>query len=601
MTTIFKFASLLFAIILGGNAFVLEDTLNLSIGLELPATAVIKDNYAYFGTDTSPGYVVKVDLSNFTLAGYIQLNPGESKLLSSFVYDNYAYFGTDSFPGRIVKVNLTSFTRESSITLTTENEPIFSAVLSGSFGYFGTTSKIVKVDLSSFTKVSTLNINLRPTTAVSYLNYGFFGTTTGIIIKVDLNTLTVMGNITLNFDETTIKSSIVFGNSAYFGANYPGKIIQINLDTFTRVNTIALDNNIDEQAITAVVIGNYGYFGSSYSIKIDLSSFTRIPGSVPLRNDTAGKLPSSAIAYNGDIYYGMSTSPGEIIKVTGNATSSIYLDSFRCYLSASLVYGDYAYFAAGTEKLPNTIVKIDLKTFLPVASIDLDPQYRYFRAAFIDGNIAYFVDYNGNIFRINLSNFTLIGSPLNIGYPFPFTAFVSGYFGYFGADMHVVKVDLDNFSVVGNIPLQGYVYSSTVHDNYAYFSTFTTIEKVDLSLFSVVGMIGTTYFADTIFIVEDSAYFAISQSLLQVNLTNFTVVSSKTISQFGPSFIYNNNSLITGNSLGFIIEYDLNTFTEKNKTSYGYQFSSVVQYGNYSYFGTFTGPGTILKVTRIPK
>jgi len=48
---------------------------------------------AIYRTDTSPGIVVKVDLTTFTRVGAVTLNTGESRLYSAVVSGNYAYFG----------------------------------------------------------------------------------------------------------------------------------------------------------------------------------------------------------------------------------------------------------------------------------------------------------------------------------------------------------------------------------------------------------------------------------------------------------------------------------------------------------------------------
>ena len=62
--------------------------------------------FAYFGTDTIPGIVVKVQLSDFTRVGALTLNPGEDRLLMATIDPaaGYAYFGTHTAPGGVVKV-----------------------------------------------------------------------------------------------------------------------------------------------------------------------------------------------------------------------------------------------------------------------------------------------------------------------------------------------------------------------------------------------------------------------------------------------------------------------------------------------------------------
>jgi len=48
---------------------------------------------AIYRTYTSPGIVVKVDLTTFTRVGAVTLNTGEENLASAVVSGNYAYFG----------------------------------------------------------------------------------------------------------------------------------------------------------------------------------------------------------------------------------------------------------------------------------------------------------------------------------------------------------------------------------------------------------------------------------------------------------------------------------------------------------------------------
>ncbi|MFH0939561.1 MAG: hypothetical protein V1899_09825, partial [Planctomycetota bacterium] len=68
------------------------------------------NGYAYFGTYTEPGIVVKVALGGGGAAparvGAVTLNAGENRLYSAAIdaANGYAYFGTDTAPGIVVKV-----------------------------------------------------------------------------------------------------------------------------------------------------------------------------------------------------------------------------------------------------------------------------------------------------------------------------------------------------------------------------------------------------------------------------------------------------------------------------------------------------------------
>jgi hypothetical protein len=67
------------------------------------------NGFAYFGTFTSPGSVVKVNLTNFgTITESLVLNVGEDHLISAVVdpANGFAYFGTLTRPGIVVKIDL---------------------------------------------------------------------------------------------------------------------------------------------------------------------------------------------------------------------------------------------------------------------------------------------------------------------------------------------------------------------------------------------------------------------------------------------------------------------------------------------------------------
>ena len=91
--------------------FTRESALTLTTDERNVTSAVIDpmNETAYFGTDTKPGRVVKIDLAGFTKVGSLTFNTMKtsSSQRSSTPRRNFAYFGTDAEPGRIVKINLT--------------------------------------------------------------------------------------------------------------------------------------------------------------------------------------------------------------------------------------------------------------------------------------------------------------------------------------------------------------------------------------------------------------------------------------------------------------------------------------------------------------
>jgi len=158
--------------------------------------------YAYFGTGTVPGIVVKVRLSDFTRVGALTLNAWEDNLICAVLDASagYAYFGTNTSPGRVVKVRLSDFTRVDALTLHPSEDCLTSAVLDASAGYacFGTYAtfpgSVVKVRLSDFTRVGALMLNAGENYLFSAVldataGYAYFGTRTvpGIVVKVALD------------------------------------------------------------------------------------------------------------------------------------------------------------------------------------------------------------------------------------------------------------------------------------------------------------------------------------------------------------------------------------------------------------------------------
>src|SRR2546428_349435 len=162
-------------------AFTRVGALTLNTG-ENDVTSAVLDvarGFAYFATDTTPGIVVKVRLSNFTRVDAVTLNAGEFGLFSAVIDSpaGFAYFGTDRSPGTVVKVRLSDFTRVDSLTLNTgENHP-HSAVIdpAGGYAYFGTSTSpgvVVKVQLAGTTAPSSANLLLIASGAVLVVLFG---------------------------------------------------------------------------------------------------------------------------------------------------------------------------------------------------------------------------------------------------------------------------------------------------------------------------------------------------------------------------------------------------------------------------------------------
>ena len=85
-------------------------SLSMAAGENNPYPCVIDAaaGFAYFGTLTTPGRIVKIQLSDFTRVGAITLESGEDSLGGAAIDQpkGLAYFGCEMAPGKVVKVDI---------------------------------------------------------------------------------------------------------------------------------------------------------------------------------------------------------------------------------------------------------------------------------------------------------------------------------------------------------------------------------------------------------------------------------------------------------------------------------------------------------------
>ncbi len=194
--------------------------------------------YAYFGTETSPGKIVRVRLSDFTMAGTLTLNLGQNKIVSGVIDRNnaFAYFGTDTSPGQIVKVNLSTFQSVGVVVLGNQQGNVRPAVIDkeGTYAYFGTygddsLSKVIQLDLSHFQVNQSLTLDPED----GRLSSGFLDSSDGKL---------------------------------YFGANGGRRLIEINLPGFTRQWHTDLIVGDELKALPLLNSARFKYFLTKYDI-----------------------------------------------------------------------------------------------------------------------------------------------------------------------------------------------------------------------------------------------------------------------------------------------------------------------------------------------
>lgn len=319
--------------------------LTLNTGEDDLLSAITDGTYGYFGTNTKPGRVVKVRLSDMTRVGSVVLPAGDDVLLSGTTDGRYGYFGTNTSPGRVAKVDLVTMAWEGSLTLRVGEDRLYSAINDGEFGYFGTDTspgRIIKVRLSDMTRVGAVELNHGTGVLRSVATdgiFGYFGSFTfpGSISKVQLAELAEEGQLSLDAPELAdqdgwLSPALSDESHAYFGINRitggpsSAKVSKIRMADLSRVASVTLD---PEETIvsSAVTDGAYGYFGTSrgadYSrevvVKVRLSDMTRVgsvtlgPGETQLR---------SAVTDGSFGYFGTGSSPGRVVKVYLDAAVS---------------------------------------------------------------------------------------------------------------------------------------------------------------------------------------------------------------------------------------------------------------------------------------
>ena len=274
----------------GGGSFERTAAVGLESGEDVPISAVIDPagNSAYFGTNTSPGRVVKIDLATMTRVDAVTLAAGEGFLWSAIIGSSgtHAYFGTCTNPGRVIEVELATMTRTRSVTLASGDNCLVSAVTDGDHGYFGTDSnpgRVVKVDLATMTRVGAIDLEsgenqLKAAVIDPDGTYAYFGTDNTAparVIKVRLAGATCAGGVacggmgrveglTLNSGEIRLRSAVIDpdGTHAYFGTDTsPGRVVKVELEGMTRVGAIELDAD-EDQLFSAVSDGTSAYFGA---------------------------------------------------------------------------------------------------------------------------------------------------------------------------------------------------------------------------------------------------------------------------------------------------------------------------------------------------
>lgn len=348
-----------------------------------------------------------------------------------------------------------------------------------------------------------------------------------------------------------------------------------------------------------------GYVGASSSDVSISPGETSIPD-VMLQRDTAG---------------------GGVLQMTGSLT---FGPDDRLEASAIDAKNGFAYFVAGTR--PGQIIKVRLSPFEHVATLTLnDGQGGGYRSAVIDdvnGFLYVGVDtYDGHtdsIVKIRLSDFTHVDSLSSDWDGFQAALIDSaGGFAYFGSGT-IVKVNLESFSVDGELPMvdgERSINTGVIDpaDGYAYFCTYfdPVVVKIRLSDFSRVGSLKLNPdegHPDACAIDTGNGFMYVglnspTPSVIKISLADFSVVGTLRLSgqfcDYGSLDALNGYAYFGGGGRGYVDKIRLSDFTLAGTATFGPDedspWTSVIDdspgAGNVTmYVGCSTEPGVIVRV-----
>lgn len=600
------------------DSFFVSGIVPMSYQETLVTSAVIDPDggYAYFGTNTDPGIVVKVRLSDFTRVGALVLNNGESSLLTAVIDTKlgYAYWGS---AGKVISIRLSDFTRQGALELADPSIAIGSSVIDdiNGFAYFGTMDQpgtVFKVQLSNFTLAGALTLNagednLTSAAIETLLQTAYFGTSTepGIVVKINLTDMTRVDAITLNSGENDLRAAVSdqLRGYVYFGTyTQPGIVVKINSLTFSREDALTLDAGQD-YLVSAVIhpipqsdpTENHIYFGTDSSpgtvVQVKGIALERVDA-VTL-NTGEDQLEAAVIDVEaGYLYFGTNTIQANVVKVSleparvGALLLEYVSDGGSANAMAVDTNNQYLYVGAYTEATPGIVFKMRLSDFATVGVVTLNAGENRLASAVIQDNKLYLGTFTapGIVIRIPLSTFMRdSAATLSPGQNYLRTALSlpirdnNVFFGTYTAPGMIIRSVGAGVSPPPIVlaPGENYLSSVTVFDELgmAYFGTDTApgrVIKVDLGHFYRVGALvlrdADAYLTSAAFdLPTATAYFGTNTEpgrVIQVNVDNMT---------------------ITG-------EMPLNP-GEDNLTT-----AAIDSPGGFVYFGTDTSPGIVVKI-----
>lgn len=314
-------------------AFERIDAITLNSGEDLLYSSAIDatSGYAFFGTNTIPGKIVRIRLSDFTRVDAITLASGENYLVTASQLDNYAYFVTNTSPIKVKKLNMLTFTIDNSLTLASTYSALSSIIVGNNLyiGDSGFPGKIFKISLATFTYTATYTLPDYYSAVPSLSTDGTYlyaadypGSTysiTGKIRKIALLSFTLHSTLTFPTGQRSLwLYSQAINNYLYSqSTGTVNGLVKIDLSTFTISSTMTSTGKPDtgvyyEVNSDCLCISN-GASPAQVFI-INLEDFTQY---ATLTLNTGENNPKTSVIDGANLtaYFGTYTSPGKVVKI----------------------------------------------------------------------------------------------------------------------------------------------------------------------------------------------------------------------------------------------------------------------------------------------
>ena len=268
--------------LLNGTTLRSVGNVTLASGDDLPRAVAVSGKYAYIGTETFPGRLAVVDVSNPSSparVGGLTLATDENNTMAVAVAGRYAYLTTSTYPARFVTVdvsNPSTPTRIGNLTFESGEDRAFSLALAGRYAYattFTTPGSLIVVDTADPANPRRVgNITFasgedQPRTVVMQGQYAYVSLQTSparlVIIDVTNATRPIrVGNVTLATGENNAYSVSVRGRYAYLVTyTSPSQLVVVDISNVTnpvRVGNVTLPSG-EDLSRSHVLAGRYAY------------------------------------------------------------------------------------------------------------------------------------------------------------------------------------------------------------------------------------------------------------------------------------------------------------------------------------------------------